>query len=710
MTSVTNMPRRHPDDDAFEILTLDEIYWSRKERNKIPSESPTEESKSTASPYCPACHNLAEDELRRLAGLDEDLTSVNYRKPIGNVIYGDGGSCFFNPVMDFCEQSMRGCSICYLITEALGCFYSVDEIASADCIRLVSWDRHGLLVSLMDDSFRPVGDPVELFSPKGESKVRTFSEISYLPCLSVSESNIPAALGFEPIIPAFWSDQTRESILNWIDNCSSKHKRCAQRFESGLPHRVLDLGPSNSTLDPRLYEVTTVHKAKFIALSHRWGNRVILKTEKANLSDHKSGIPWSKLSTTFQEAIKITRWLGIRYIWIDSLCIVQDDPVDWERESENMAFIYEQAHVVLAARTRPDRDSCLPETFKVYQKPLKQGNQLIPVNVRLGILHEFLHKNSSSPNSDELLDRGWCFQERLLATRVLHLTQREVVFECRQCIECQCKYDSNHTRFEENPIFRDPENYVWRNHDAWFEVVSEYSRKHLTYSKDMLPALSGVAQRFGNMHRENQYIAGLWGNDLKYNLIWERADVELASQSTSRGIARRPQEYLAPTFSWASTIGPKKTPLRAAACTTTPCNVLKVSCTASGATTYGQVSGGFIQVSGRIVSFKCSPVDDNDRNIGIGCLHLYPELEKSFLYDSIDDVDTTENELHCLEVLGESMVGACTDIGWPNGPHGSIALVLRKDTANENTYRRVGIITQVPSHLFEVSETDIIII
>jgi hypothetical protein len=74
----------------------------------------------------------------------------------------------------------------------------------------------------------------------------------------------------------------------------------------------------------------------------------------------------------------------------------------------------------------------------------------------------------------------------------------------------------------------------------------------------MLLALTRVVQRFGDVYRGKQYIADLWENNLEYNLIWERADVELASQFSSRGIARRPKEYLVPTSSLASTIGPNK--------------------------------------------------------------------------------------------------------------------------------------------------------
>jgi len=149
--------------------------------------------------------------------------------------------------------------------------------------------------------------------------------------------------------------------------------------------------------------------------------------------------------------------------------------------------------------------------------------------------------------------------------------------------------------------------------------MSEYSRKHLTHSRDILPTLSGVVQRFGEIYREKQYIAGFWGIILSTHNLGAGRYWLWCSSSTSRA-------------------------------------------------------------------------------------------GKVYLYNSIDNSNTAESELYCLEVIGESMVQACTDIGWSNGTYGSITLILRKDIANENTYQNVGIVIRVPSHFIEVLETEIVII
>ena len=105
----------------------------------------------------------------------------------------------------------------------------------------------------------------------------------------------------------------------------------------------------------RLYE-TQRELAHYTTLSHCWGKKRIVTTTKATLGQRKLEVQWPRLSRTFQDAINITRALGIRYIWIDSLCIIQDDKEDWERESAKMAEIYSCSYLNLAATGSADGD------------------------------------------------------------------------------------------------------------------------------------------------------------------------------------------------------------------------------------------------------------------------------------------------------------------------------------------------------------------
>jgi hypothetical protein len=102
--------------------------------------------------------------------------------------------------------------------------------------------------------------------------------------------------------------------------------------------------------------ITEGCRGHYVALSHCWGTlgKHPLRTTTDNLQEHISGISWSTLPKTFQDALKITRELGIDYIWIDSLCIVQDSEEDWRQESREMGLIYERARVTIAAAGAAD--------------------------------------------------------------------------------------------------------------------------------------------------------------------------------------------------------------------------------------------------------------------------------------------------------------------------------------------------------------------
>jgi hypothetical protein len=146
------------------------------------------------------------------------------------------------------------------------------------------------------------------------------------------------------------SRSTKEAIKvlrGWIDTCLTSHLACTTERRA-LPMRVIDVSSHN----PSLY-VPQGEVEPYTALSHCWGKSPLIQTHRNTLQDRVDGITWNSLSKTFQDAVT-TRELGFRYLWIDSLCIVQDDPEDWARESGQMASIYEGAKVVLGASDAKD--------------------------------------------------------------------------------------------------------------------------------------------------------------------------------------------------------------------------------------------------------------------------------------------------------------------------------------------------------------------
>jgi hypothetical protein len=181
---------------------------------------------------------------------------------------------------------------------------------------------------------------------------------------------------------------------------------------------------------------------KYAALSHCWGPQQTCITTKANLDSRKRGIPWAELPPTFQDSITFCLALGISYIWIDALCILQDDQVDWQIESSRMADIYQKSHITLAATSSDSGSSgCFPKTALISEHRLKAqmgSGECHAVLIREKLVHWSLRLSEPLKQSFPLLTRGWAFQERLLAPRVLHLCNKELVWECTEETSCQC--------------------------------------------------------------------------------------------------------------------------------------------------------------------------------------------------------------------------------------------------------------------------------
>lgn len=140
----------------------------------------------------------------------------------------------------------------------------------------------------------------------------------------------------------------------YMDDCTKRHPICSSNIPTVQPTRIIDVG-----LDAILQNIflTTLQddRAQYVTLSHCWGDTsTILTTTKDTIEQRRRNIPFSELPRTFQDAVQITRALGLRYLWIDSLCIIQDDKDDWQFESAKMAEIYLGSCLTIAATASVD--------------------------------------------------------------------------------------------------------------------------------------------------------------------------------------------------------------------------------------------------------------------------------------------------------------------------------------------------------------------
>jgi hypothetical protein len=330
------------------------------------------------------------------------------------------------------------------------------------------------------------------------------------------------------------SAEVLSKIKAWIESCIRTHSDCAPLLISSaiLPTRVLDIGSSSDAPVIHLKISEQHERGTYIALSHCWGTNTsspILKTTRENLRIHMDKIEWSYLSKTFQDAITIARAVGVQFLWIDSLCILQGDKLDWEIEASLMERVYSQAYLVIAATAASSGSiGCCFDRQSSHRLAIVDSNNLThSVCVRDSIVGDHFKRQDGSIDSAPLLSRAWCFQERLLSTRVLHYCRREVIAECKRGVWCECsgEWGTNHVRTPKedyHSILHDIEDSD-KLATAWRTIVQDYMLSELTYNSDRLVAISSIAKQFSSdkQLKLGRYLAGHWEkNDMIRSLLW----------------------------------------------------------------------------------------------------------------------------------------------------------------------------------------------
>ena len=238
-----------------------------------------------------------------------------------------------------------------------------------------------------------------------------------------------------PELPPVGQHTYFELMKHWLKDCNEKHD-CSTAEPSSLPKRLIDVGnePYFKT-EIHLYETHASEEGRYVALSHPWGDpkqHPPFCTYTSNLEDHKRSIDITKLPKTFQDAIKVTRELGVKYLWIDSLCIVQGEDGDWLEESKQMEHVFHSAYCVIAATcARGSADGFLAS------RPVRD---YVAVQKRKEIL--FYICESIDDFHGEVLDgslnkRGWVLQERVLARRTIYFAEKQTYWQCGHGIRCE---------------------------------------------------------------------------------------------------------------------------------------------------------------------------------------------------------------------------------------------------------------------------------
>ncbi|KAI1400944.1 heterokaryon incompatibility protein-domain-containing protein [Hypoxylon fuscum] len=349
----------------------------------------------------------------------------------------------------------------------------------------------------------------------------------------------------------------------WLENCLSKHQSCSSKVPTAaLPSRYLDI--NDGVHDDKIFlrDGGAEIDHRYVALSHCWGTAHQLRTTSTTFQGHKQGIPIHRLPNTFKDAVQVVRALGLRYLWIDSLCIVQDDIEDWRKESGKMAEIYRNAHFVLAA-ARSDSDQ------KGFLGPRSR-----PVHVELAVakgarlILELLSSSPSAPIHDTtpidhepLSRRAWCLQERYLARRALYYGSRQMLWECGQIRATEDgDFDSvggdqlqriRKTAAVKESVFNGLFSHHGFNYVDWYSMITEYTSRDITKDSDRLPALLGLVNAI-EVETGDRYLIGLWLGGLLEGLMWCASTGHLLT---------RPRNHTAPSWSWVSVKGEVRFPM-----------------------------------------------------------------------------------------------------------------------------------------------------
>jgi hypothetical protein len=350
----------------------------------------------------------------------------------------------------------------------------------------------------------------------GYSKVR--ADILGRPRLSRADS--PEAFGL---------------IKYWLTACHDQHTECLRTFAGEtvdtndpiLPTRVVEVGGLNDSHRVRLLETQGLINAKYSALSHCWGSpdNKPLTTTKSSFQKHCEEIPWALIPKTFQDAVIATRNVGLQYLWIDSLCIIQDDHDDWLRESKKMGTVYERAELTFAASHAIDSHHGLflarsPEFQSVTLPDFWNETEAVYATITLADDIDLYPENGS------LNKRAWVTQEWLLSRRMIFYTKDQLIWSCKSVTQ----------RETGEKCFNTARNPKWKI------IIEQYSDRQLTIPTDRLIALEGLKSEYSKKTGNgNTYINGLWKDSLPDQLLWQVC--EKAGESNPLSL---------PSWTWAS--------------------------------------------------------------------------------------------------------------------------------------------------------------
>ncbi|KAF5000636.1 hypothetical protein FDECE_11173 [Fusarium decemcellulare] len=406
---------------------------------------------------------------------------------------------------------------------------------------------------------------ISCHSPAGKWKA---GAALFLHAFATEENKASVYVTARPMRTDVGSEAATRQIQTWLKECEG-HGCCSPQTDSMLSTRVIEVNPPGQQ-EPRLIESGRI-RGKYATLSYCWGTVPFQTLKTSNLAQFAKGLDMQTLPLTIREAIATTRKLSIPYLWIDALCIIQDDENVKRREIAWMKDIYaSSALTIIAACSKSVSGGFL------YDRHHSEDTVTIPVRIRPGVFGTMcvneLNAATYDERSEPIAKRAWTMQEQILAKRTLTFSSQTMIWSCKagtknfgDSLHFPYDLDAGYNDEDEkyglnlNSLLINPQEAGAHKDKAlscWLRLVTAYSLRSASLECDKLNAISGIASHPSFASSLGPcYFAGMWEYKLARQLTWYTSDWHRTLPEGERFSFYRPSTYRAPSWSWASVEG-----------------------------------------------------------------------------------------------------------------------------------------------------------
>ncbi|KAI1841131.1 hypothetical protein JX266_012666 [Neoarthrinium moseri] len=647
-----------------------------------------------------------------------------FRGPEPDIFGNPQTTIFFDrSLSDVLEGSVKGCEFCEWLDENWRTNFGDRYTQLRSCAQYSQICAETYSRSLID---RLPLDDIEYFGlwenelPSsqigGRCHVRTRAQIDVFTTKDDLAANF---IWNQPINREPGSQKNLELARNWLDECRTSHPDCGSILEQRyMPTRALKLNSQAKSVEGTVHLVIRPPVEPYVALSYCWGGDQLHKTTKAKIESGNFSIDVRGLPSCLRDAIKTTMSLGLQWLWVDSLCIIQDDISDKMIEIDQMPSIYANALVTLSA----SKSAAAASGFLEPIDYVKNTSMAVKLPFRCPGLED-MHGNAYAmvmPDRraiDPIHLRAWTLQERYLAPRVLEFSSLQMRWVCNYTVPDEKQGYSDGWKRGQNPedsgivtamSYQDIVKQIesLRKHPAlecsigddlrgfWEAIVHTYTARNMTDSTDRSLAISGMGKALSALYPD-KYLAGLWRRSMPSQLCWTIATQEnvYSPGSVPRGkrtLHPRPWRYQGPSWSWTAVNGTVDVMLGRACDKDCRAQLLDAYIElVEQKAEHGAVKCGILTLKGRMRRVMCeevAPIDEygalvreyssNPEDTTNQFMHL-----TRLLFDCLDPPGTVESEIFLFEI------GNCVSLK----RRGPVGLVLQRCPGRPQRFTRLGV-------------------